>query len=335
MIDIAYPTVGFRGKYRCQVRKAVDDKLVRDTGEFNNIITNIGLDWLGSRLLTGLPGLRSLDSYFVGTGTAVPAATDVAVTGTWVRTTSTQTITNSNSGAPDYYATWSSTKRFAAGVATGTWTEVGIGSYESTGPVNRVFSRALIVDGGGSPISITVLADEYLDVTYTLELHQQNTDFSGSFLLSGVTYNYTGRRGYAAQLAIGNSWTSVGMTLDPSPNPGYPFCVTFGPLSNPSVSALGPITDTITNSTSINTSGITFSEAAYINGSYTKTCTDTYPLSTGNYVRGIIGFLRGLAGIGGSSNYIRSGWQILLDKPIPKDATKILTLNWSASWARM
>lgn len=339
MINLEPPTVGFRGKYRCVVRKAANGRVVRDTGEFENLILNAGLDWLGNRTYSGIPGASSGADYtFVGTGTAAPAVTDTAMAGTWVGTNSTQSASSNNSGSPDYYATWTGTRRFNAGVATGTWTEVGIGTrYVPSGQpaINRLFSRALIVDGSGNPISITVLADEYLDVTYILELHQEPGDFSGSFLISGTAYNYTGRRGYAGQLAIGSSWFASALTLNPTPNPGYPHSVTFTSTTSPSTSALGDISETLTKSSSVSPAGLVVTETAYTPGTYTLQASDTYGLAVGNAANGLIGFLRGLCGTAGSPNYMRSGWQILLDKPIPKTSSKILVLNWTASWGRL
>ena len=72
------------------------------------------------------------------------------------------------------------TYTFAAGVATGTWSEIGVGPAASGGAITLepsppyLLSHALIVDGGGSPTTISVLASEQLVVTYTLQLYFSN-----------------------------------------------------------------------------------------------------------------------------------------------------------------
>lgn len=334
MITLTPPKIGLAGKFSLEVRKAATGQLVRRIEPFSNHILNQGLNWLGSRTVPGIAGVVEMSEFFVGTSTTAPTNTDIEMGGTWRKNDTIITNNATNLGAPDYVASWTSTKRWTAGSATGTWTSVGVGAYSATGPVNRLFSRALIVDGGGSPVSITVLSDEYLDVTYTLELHAVTGDFSGSFDLSGVTYNYTGRRSYANLWSLGMQWHKNNLTLSVDPaEPTVPHHTIYYPAGLPSAVALGPITDTITNAIQLNLAGVTYSNASYVAGSYTTTCTETYGLSIANHANGIIGFSRGLSG-GGSSNYPRSGWQILLDKVIPKTSSKILELTWSASWGR-
>ena len=51
--------------------------------------------------------------------------------------------------------------------------------------------RALILDGGGSPTTLTILSDETLDVTYTIRVYPPTTDVTGSITLDGVSYGYT------------------------------------------------------------------------------------------------------------------------------------------------
>lgn len=334
MITLSSPKVGLAGKFSLEVRKAATGQLVRRIEPFSNHILNQGLNWLGSRTVPGIPGNVAMSEFFVGTSTTSPTNTDIEMGGTWKKSDINITSNNNNLGAPNYVAYWTGTKRWSAGQATGTWTSVGVGAYSATGPVNRLFSRALIVDGGGSPVSITVLSDEYLDVTYTLELHAVTGDFSGSFDLSGVTYNYTGRRSYANLWTAGSSWFNVNLKLAVDSGwAGVPHHAVYYPTGLPSAVALGPITDTLTNASPLSIDYATYSNAPYVAGSYTTTCTETYGLALANHANGIIGFSRGLAS-GGSPNYPRSGWQILLDKVIPKTSSKILTLTWSASWGR-
>lgn len=334
MITLTPPKIGLAGKFSLEVRKAATGQLVRRIEPFSNHILNQGLNWLGSRTVPGIAGFVAMSEFFVGTNTTAPTDTDIEMGGTWKKNDSNITYNSNNSGAPNYVAHWTGTKRWSAGSATGTWTSVGVGAYSATGPVNRLFSRALIVDGGGSPVSITVLSDEYLDVTYTLELHAVSGDFSGSFNLSGVTYNYTGRRSYANHWSLGAQWYDTNLTLSTNGgNATFPHHAVYYTTGLPSAVALGPITDTLTNTTMLSMASVTYSNAPYVAGSYTTTCTDTYGLSVANHANGIIGFSRGLSG-GGSSTYPRSGWQILLDKVIPKTSSKILTLTWSASWGR-
>lgn len=334
MITLTPPKIGLAGKFSLEVRKAATGQLVRRIEPFSNHILNQGLDWLGSRTVPGIAGVVAMSEFFVGTSTTAPTNTDIEMGGTWRKNDTHITSNNNNLGAPDYVAYWTGTRRWSAGNATGTWTSVGVGAYSATGPVNRLFSRALIVDGAGNPISITVLSDEYLDVTYTLELHAATGDFSGSFDLSGVTYNYTGRRSFANLWSLGVQW--YGLNLKLSVDSGWanvPHHAVYYPIGLPSAVALGPITASLTNVSQLNIDSATYSNAAYVAGSYTTTCTETYGLSVANPANGIIGFSRGLSS-GGSPNFPRSGWQILLDKVIPKTSSKILTLTWSASWGR-
>ena len=219
--------------------------------------------------------------------------------------------------------------RFNAGTATGTWSEIGTGAYNnSRTPQNCCYSRALILDGGGSPLAITVLADEYLDVTYTLRVYPDVTnDFSGSFVMSGVTYNYTGRVVDAASTSIANSFLSAGLSMR-----GFDGS-TRGSLQRFTTNLASVTLNSVTSTSLVNALSIvgasTISLGAYTTGSYTYSFTDTFALASGNHANGICGMLRGV-----SSAYCSIGWQYLFDKVIPKDASKIMTLNGSVSWGR-
>lgn len=75
---------------------------------------------------------------------------------------------------------------YGKGEAEGVWTELGLA--DSTSYTNP-FSRALIRDGSGTPISLTVLSDEYLSVFYTIRFEDgmgfpQDTTFD----MDGTTY---------------------------------------------------------------------------------------------------------------------------------------------------
>lgn len=157
----------------------------RPLGEFDNLITNTALDWIGKPPPFGsgvyyqscLMGLC-----YLGTGVTAPAYTDTKMTvfGTANSTTGSNTYTSTYvAGSPSIWQ-YVMTYTFAAGVATGTWSEIGVGPAASGGAITLepsppyLLSHALIVDGGGSPTTISVLASEQLVVTYTLQLYFSN-----------------------------------------------------------------------------------------------------------------------------------------------------------------
>lgn len=112
----------------------------------------------------------SSDSSFgfiqLGTGTSTPVATQTGlenrVTGGGNPSKSTGKSFGYN--PTDGYSYTRATHQFDPGQATGTWTEIG-SAKAATGPC---FSRALFTNSGGTPTPITILADEYLTVTYEL-----------------------------------------------------------------------------------------------------------------------------------------------------------------------
>jgi hypothetical protein len=177
------------GRYRIQaVHK--DTGAVRELAPwFDNLILDSGLNQMG----TGSP----FGYCMVGSGSTAPAN---AQTGLSTQVANTTNIIANTSGVEigSGYAWQRRTYRFAAGVAAGNISEVGVG-WSSL----ACFSRALVVDGGGTPTTITVLSDEYLDVTYELRTYWPATDVTATVTIDGSSYDTV------ARAAIVGNWSPL------------------------------------------------------------------------------------------------------------------------------
>lgn len=129
---------------------------------FNNLILDNGLNLVFSDYIYWIVGYCS-----IGVGTAEPAVTDTSLTNHRF-TTGGSILSAGNVSGIYRWATF--TYRFNPNVA-GTYTEIGIGRAS-----NNLFSKSLIKDSNGNPIAITLLSDEYLDVTYELRFYINTTE---------------------------------------------------------------------------------------------------------------------------------------------------------------
>jgi len=283
-------------------------KIVADW--FDNIITDLGLNEIGTRSI-GFTPPYAMQYCHVGSGSSTPDSADTQLDNLVAASNTTQSSSNifQTSTSPRYVAKVA-TKRFASGAAAGTLSEVGMAWSASGG---SLFSRALIVDSGGSPTTITVLSDEILDVTYELRIYPPETDSSGTIDLGGVTYDYTAR---AARIGFLTHWGTDA----------------YGVQNKSTVQttaydgAIGPITGLPSGSSD---NATTTSEGTYSNNSLEGESSASWGLNDGN-----IGGIRSVViGVGWTS------WQVEFSAqsgggPVPKDNTNELTLSVSHSWAR-
>lgn len=296
-------TIGFAGRFKLEAVNA-------ETGErrvlapwFNNLITDQGLNRIGTGPIGGY--------CHVGTGNAAPAVTDTALAAKLAHTTSVISGVSSGSATLPYYGSRTQVFRFGVGVASGNLSEVGIG-YSAT----ALFSRALIKDSSGNPTTITVLPSEYLDVTYELRMYAPAADVPFSVVISGVTYTGVVR---AAQA------TTFSDTADPWYG-GYLFGsgAALGTNTQPRAynGALGTATTAPSGAGSV--LGIP-SNNGYANNSMQLTGTVTAALAAGNLA----------GGISALAIYTTLGaFQMSFSPAIPKDATKVLSVGITLSWAR-
>jgi len=273
---------------------------------FPNLITNGGLermaesgDWLSRT--------------YVGSGSAAPNFDDSAMNNFVAVTTSNQSaVTGSQSTAP--YFTWVRvTRRFAAGAAAGNLSEVG------TGWAAALFSRALIVDTDGNPTTITVGAEQFLDVTYEFRFYPKTTDDTGSFTLTGSiggTYDYIFRAANVTTNNTVNAWYvgQNGAILNGVDSSSTGRRVYDG--------AIGPITGEPAGQPS---SASTIAVSTYSAGSLQAEATLSFGLASGNFATGI------------SSARVKMGigaFQIEFTPAIPKTNERLLNLEFSHSWGR-
>lgn len=289
------------GFYRMTVTRP--DGTQRDTGWFPNLITTSGLNRIGR----GGIGAYAL----VGSGSAVPLITDTALQALVAWTNNNTDSSDGASPVAPYYG-WHRRKfRFAAGVAAGNLSEVGIGWSEGDG-ISPVFSRALIRDSNGDPTTITVLPDEVLDVQYELRLYAPTVDQAFSILVSGMTHNCVAR----ASRVTDNVWSPRYLFEYGSESPYviYPF--------------VGPIGTVLQGPSGENGQASSPSPNAYANNSMKRSFTGTWPLDQGNLPGGIGAFEI-------SVYYSNLGnFQVSVDPKIMKDSTKILSMNFEVSWSR-
>lgn len=264
---------------------------------FPNLILDGGLDRMGANS-------DYLNWCQVGSGSTAPVAAQTALVNRIAGTSTVQASSTGAQASAPYYGWLRRTYRFAQGVAAGNLSEVGVG-WASTG---SLFSRALILDGGGSPTTITVLSDEALDVTYELRRYPGTVDLTGTVVLNGVTHNWVSR---AAGVTTAGVWTGEGaMALDAAQS----FNGNIGAVTAPNPSG---------------TSGVLSATAlAYSAGSYTRAVTVSAGLNNSNLSGGIRSIIV-TSNVAGTGRY-----QIQFDPAIPKDNTKVLSLTIQHTWAR-
>lgn len=297
------------GEYKLRVTKP--DGSVQETDWMKNLVLNTGLDYLGA-----------CDGYvvgnaFVGTGTSTPLAGQTQLDGQLATISGGSQPTSSvSSGAPAYERLLTYTFTFAQGSVVGNITEIGVGPNADG---TNLFSRARIVDGGGSPISLAVVALDQLTVFYRLKVKPPIVDRTGSFVIGSTTYNYT------ARLASADNFASSGAILYPG-----------GVFSSPYiVYACGAdsVLDAITGSASDGISGggsASFTASPYVPGSYQRQCRAIWGYAQGNSDNGgIKGF-----NVYFDSNGASIAFQYSLNVPIPKTDTQELQLNFVYAWAR-
>lgn len=155
---------------------------------FPNLITDNGLNRMATMSVGTLCSACS-----VGTGTAAPQASDTQLQARLATRNNDQQYSriNSTGGAP-YWTETQRRYRFSPGVAVGNISEVGVGPDSYNSPNNEVggslFSRSLIKDINGNPTTITVLADETLDIFYKLRRYTDPSDVPFSINMGGTAY---------------------------------------------------------------------------------------------------------------------------------------------------
>ncbi|WP_218955173.1 MULTISPECIES: hypothetical protein, partial [unclassified Acinetobacter] len=156
-------------RFKLIARKA-DLSISKESAWGHNKVLDTGLD----RMSAG----TWIDRCCVGAGNSTPLNSQVALDNLIASTTTifaTELI--KNTVTPYYYGvrlTW----RFAQGVAAGNLSEVGLGWGNA-----NLWNRSLIKDSSGEPTTITVLADEFLDVVSEIRIYLPET-ISGSFNLT-------------------------------------------------------------------------------------------------------------------------------------------------------
>lgn len=315
------PSVGVAGYYKLEVLNP-DKTLKYATGWFPNLITNNGLDLLGQEI--NLMGVVA-----VGSGNAAPAFSDSTLQTIVAATSNLVSQTSGVQATAPYYGTGTHQWQFAQGAAAGNLAEVGVGASST-----NLLSRALILDGLGNPTTITVLANEFLNVTYSLRMYVPTADVTGSVVLLGVSYNYTIRAsrantnntnfGWAPRTQISGTFVSPGPSLL-----GSCIRVTDGAI-NAAVTGT-PGGTSVQNGSPANTT--------YVTGAYQKLSSYTWGINDGNLGAGITAMeiqagnyvAIGSGGITGG----RGSYQIGFSAAIPKDNTKQLTLQFAHSWVRV
>lgn len=316
---IKLPTVGFAGRYRIQVRRHGLPHY--DSGWFDNLITDVGLEAMGG----ALPVARYC---VVGTGNTEPvfatvnldAPTDIVDFATSLLSTESRGIVTTGAR----YGWSRQTYGFPQGAVLGNIAEVGVGWTNALD--TPLYSRSLI-----SP-AITLISIDQLSVTYELRMYLPTVDVVGTAIdIGGLIYAFVVRPINANSNFFAGTQSAgwVCKILSNAPNvwivAGDPFKGTFGYRAPCFIAS---VDGSITTTGGVNATfdwADDYSNSGYIASSKQGKFSGKFGINKANWAEGVQGFM--FSGTYGT-------YQCILDASVPKDNTKELTLNWQMSWAR-
>lgn len=297
--------IALEGRFRfVAVRPDGARRVLSDWGK--NLILDGGLNRLG----TG----GAFGTCRVGSGNSAPSFTQTTLDTPVAASTSVQSQ-QSGTAVDNTYAWVRRTFRFPAGQAAGNLSEVGVG-WES-----GLFSRALIKDDLGDPTTITVLADEVLDVSYEIRAYPNLSDQEFTVNISGVDYEFTVR-----PIALNGDLTSGGWAT-------AIYTLISAGATQLHGNGLSAVSYNVgTTLAAVTANGLNGSQlyngtpsypTAYSNNSLERQCRNSYALNEGTTP--FAGFLfRTACGL----------YQAVVSPPIPKDSTKTFSLDFTISWGR-
>lgn len=278
---------GYEGLYQLEKRKVLgidaDGEQILSEPEvilpwFHNLITDKGLDEIE---ING----NQLAACRIGTGNATPNVTDQFLQ-TQVGATTTAGTGNDVTGVAvdNSYIYTRKSRRFAAGTIAGlNLSEVAMA--REVGAATPVFSRALLTDALGNPLTIVLLPDEVLDVVYELRLYITNADTVVNVTIDGAPATVTMR---PHTWPNGTAWlgkaNNIGNGIFPSHLAGG--TGTMGSYENQNAIGVG-----YGNAGTGNTGAASTYKAAYVAGSRTRTMTVNVGLTVANYATGIGAFV--------------------------------------------
>lgn len=282
---------------------------------FPNLITNSGLDFLGTTGTTPVQGFCR-----VGTGNTAPANTNTALVAQVAVSSTVQADTNGVNRTGTFYAWRRRTTRFAAGAMGGSavnLAEVGV----SPAAASALFSRALILDGGGAPTTIAIQTDEVLDVTYELRIYPQLSDATGTVTIASVVYNWTARP--LTHVDYDTYWsTTIGLGIafnSTASNFGV-----YGPNASATLPAQGA-----KPSGTVNCGAMI--PQAYVAGQFARSFLFDMGLNDANVPGGIGCFFASSTVIAGPAG---GPWVWGLSPKLPKTTNEVATFTVRQSWGR-
>ena len=313
--------IGVKGEYKLTVRKA-DGSVKSETGWCPNLLTNSFFSYMLSGQSSNT-GARRI-SAVAGAGSATPSESDTRLQSYLGGCSSLQAFDNQSAAelvTPPYFIEQMWVLRSAQGGVVGNVTEVGIINATSPSGAKDVLSRALVVDSNGNPTSVTVLGDEYLDVTWRLRYYASPSTSRFNMVIDGVT------------VPINASIVPVGMS-NPTSNYGWNRSGSGTGGSDPAnlhtvfnASSTGTAYTMALNRTTVigpgdnpNFPGAVLIDTAYTKAAYTlgqkfRDFTYTLPLGSAN-VAGGINFL--------VMDFEAFKFHAFLDVAIPKTNTKVM-----------
>lgn len=318
-MNIKMPPTTLSGRFRIVVSEdAAGERVKHDTGFFDNLITDVGMNRVGTVTTDDTLSLRSFNAlcgrFVVGSGSATPAFTDTALVAP-VAFASANPVLDSESSS--YERGWyeiTVRHQFGRGQAAGNLSEIGIQHTSLSGPL---WSRALILDGAGNPTTITVLADDFLTCYYTLRIMIPQED---AVFNIDVDYDEDGvvpTVVTARPLAADRSETTIGWGLQTAITSDWAYLQFYSgglavPTANvPLGSAIGSQTDN-------------FTVVPYVTDSHQRFLTRENGLNEHNSETLRTARLNALMG----------SWQVEFDPPLQKNNTQTMQLTFGYSWAR-
>lgn len=273
----------------------------RDLGSVSdspNMIVTEGLDAMGSADLL-------FQTCIVGTDSTTVSASDTGLGAQIASTTTIQADTNGAQPSAPYFSWVRRTFRFAQGAAAGNLAEVGI---KTSG--NVLFSRALIVDSSSLPTTLSILADEYLDVTYEFRAYADIVDKVQNIMVNGTSYKVTLR---SANVNSAASYQLYGISSNMYSGSSYHSFYN---------GAIGPITGAPSGTSY--THGRTL-RGSYLKGSFNRTFIFTAGLNNANFDGGVKSILLQTA---------QGNFQAEFNPPLPKNNYMILTIDLTLQWSK-